>query len=53
MGKIAQPTRVAITGTAVSPGIYETLVAVGRERSLERIARALEWIDRSGTAPNA
>ena len=53
MGKIAQPTRVAITGTAVSPGIYETLVAVGRERSLERIARALDWIDRSGTAPNA
>ena len=53
MGKIAQPTRVAITGTSVSPGIYETLVAVGRERSLERIARAIEWIDRAVAPPNA
>ncbi|GAB6063087.1 glutamate--tRNA ligase [Deferrisoma palaeochoriense] len=41
MGKAAQPLRVAVTGTTVSPGIFETLVLVGREWALERIERAL------------
>ena len=36
-----QPIRVAITGTTVSPGIFESLAALGREDSLERIERAL------------
>ncbi|NND45462.1 MAG: glutamate--tRNA ligase [Xanthomonadales bacterium] len=44
MGKIAQPLRVALTGTAVSPSIDKTLWLVGRERSLERIDRALEYV---------
>jgi glutamyl-tRNA synthetase len=44
MGKIAQPLRVALTGTAVSPSIEKTLWLVGRERSLDRIATALEYI---------
>jgi glutamyl-tRNA synthetase len=41
-GKLYQPIRVAITGTSVSPGIFESLAALGRERSLERIERAVE-----------
>ena len=44
MGKIAQPLRVALTGTAVSPSIDKTLWLCGRDRSLARIARALEYI---------
>ena len=40
-GKGLQPIRVAITGTSISPGIFESLVALGRERSLQRIDRAL------------
>jgi glutamyl-tRNA synthetase len=44
MGKVAQPLRVALTGTSVSPSIDKTLWLVGRERSLERIARALEFV---------
>ena len=44
LGKIAQPLRVALTGTAVSPSIDKTLWLVGRERSLERIRRALEYV---------
>ncbi len=36
-----QPLRVAITGTTVSPGIFESLAALGRERSLERVQAAL------------
>jgi glutamyl-tRNA synthetase len=42
LGKLAQPIRVAVTGGPVSPGIYETLVAIGRERCLPRIRDALE-----------
>ncbi len=39
-GRVYQPIRVAITGTAVSPGIFESLAALGREESLARIATA-------------
>ncbi len=42
MGKVGQPLRIAITGTAMSPGIGDTLVLCGRERSLERIKKAAD-----------
>jgi glutamyl-tRNA synthetase len=41
LGKIAQPVRVAVTGTSVSPPIDATLALLGRERSLSRIDAAL------------
>jgi glutamyl-tRNA synthetase len=44
MGKIAQPVRVAVTGSAVSPGIFETLAALGQERSVSRIAAAVAFL---------
>ncbi len=40
-GKLYQPVRVAITGSTVSPGIFESLAALGREDSLARIDAAL------------
>ena len=44
MGRIAQPVRVAITGTAASPGIYETLAVLGKQRSVGRIADAIQFL---------
>lgn len=41
MGKVGQPLRVAITGTAMSPGIGDTMILVGKERVLARIERAI------------
>src|SRR5690606_30988008 len=41
-GKLYQPIRVAITGSSVSPGIFESLAALGREESLARIGRAID-----------
>ena len=41
-GRLYQPIRVAITGTSVSPGIFESLAALGREQSLARIGAAVE-----------
>jgi glutamyl/glutaminyl-tRNA synthetase len=43
-GQIAQPLRVAVTGTTVSPGIGETLAALGRESTLQRIDRCLRTV---------
>jgi glutamyl-tRNA synthetase len=39
--QVFQPVRVALAGTAVSPGIFETLTVLGREESLKRIVNAL------------
>ena len=41
MGKIAQPLRVAMTGTQVSPSIDHTVYLAGRDRALRRIEDAL------------
>ena len=45
MGKVAQPLRVAVTGEAASPGIGQTLALIGRERTLPRLARAVEFVE--------
>jgi glutamyl-tRNA synthetase len=39
---VYQPIRVAITGTTVSPGIFDSLAALGRDESLARIEEALK-----------
>jgi glutamyl-tRNA synthetase len=41
-GKVFQPVRVAIAGTTVSPGIFESVALLGREETLSRIDRALD-----------
>jgi glutamyl-tRNA synthetase len=40
-GRLYQPIRVAITGSSVSPGIFESLAALGREESIALIGAAL------------
>jgi glutamyl-tRNA synthetase len=39
---IFQPLRVALTGTTVSPGIFETVALLGREETLARLGNALK-----------
>jgi glutamyl-tRNA synthetase len=39
---IFQPLRVALTGTTVSPGIFETVALLGRDETLARVGRALD-----------
>src|SRR5207247_2283670 len=46
-----QPIRVAITGGTVSPGIFESLAALGREASLARIDAALERLSGEQSRP--
>ena len=44
-GRLYQPLRVAITGTSVSPGIFESLATLGREKTLERVRDAARRAD--------
>jgi len=53
LGKLAQPVRVAVTGTTASPGIYETLEVAGRARVLARLRQAVAWIRARADAAGA
>lgn len=44
LGNLAQPVRVAITGRTESPGIFEVLEIVGKEKTLKRLYRAIQSI---------
>jgi glutamyl-tRNA synthetase len=41
-GKVFQPLRLALTGASVSPGIFDVLLAAGRDLSLARLDQAVE-----------
>ncbi len=41
-GRIFQPIRVALTGTTISPGIFESIALLGRDETLTRIDKALQ-----------
>jgi len=42
LGQVAQPVRVVITGSTVSPGIYEVLEIVGKEKAIKRLRRVID-----------
>jgi glutamyl-tRNA synthetase len=44
LGKVAQPLRVAVCGSAVSPAIDITLALLGKEKTLARLERAIKYI---------
>jgi len=48
MGKVAQPLRVAITGTQVSPDIGWTVYLAGPDQALARLDAALARVERAG-----
>ena len=45
LGKVAQPVRVALTGSTVSPGIYEVIDVLGRDVTLARLEAGVRYID--------
>ena len=45
LGKIAQPVRVALTGGTVSPGIFEIIAVLGKERVVSRLQKAVQFIE--------
>ncbi len=45
--QVAQPVRVALTGGTVSPGIFEVMEILGKEKVIERLKRAVHHISTS------
>jgi len=44
LGNIAQPVRVAVTGRTESPGIFEVLEIIGKQKTLQRLEKAIQAI---------
>jgi len=44
LGKLAQPVRVALTGGTVSPGIFDVIEVMGKEKTIKRIEAAVGMI---------
>ena len=44
LGALAQPVRVALTGSTASPGLFDVMAILGREKTLARIAAAHAYI---------
>lgn len=44
LGKLAQPVRVALTGTTVSPGIYDVILLLGKDETLKRLGNVVQAI---------
>lgn len=44
LGKVAQPLRVAVCGTGMSPSIDVTLALLGRDKTLRRLQQAINYI---------
>ena len=44
LGKVIHPTRLALTGRTVSPGMFDVMVLLGKERTLARMQKAIEFI---------
>jgi glutamyl-tRNA synthetase len=45
LGGLAQPVRVAMTGGTESPGIFEVLEIIGKEKTIKRLQRSIETIE--------
>lgn len=47
--ELIHPTRLAITGRTVGPGLFEIIVLMGKQKTAERMRKAAEWIKANGT----
>jgi len=46
-GRLIHPTRLAITGRTAGPGIFEIMALLGRERTVERLKKAADYIEKN------
>jgi glutamyl-tRNA synthetase len=44
MNQLAQPVRAALTGRTISPGIFDVMLLLGRDRTLSRLSKAIDLI---------
>ncbi|MBI4557497.1 MAG: glutamate--tRNA ligase [Candidatus Hydrogenedentes bacterium] len=51
LGELVHPTRLALTGKSVGPGLFELAELLGKETCLARIDRAIQYIAKKGEVP--
>ncbi len=52
-GDVIMPARIALTGKKVSPGIFDVILLLGRERTVERLRRAAARLEAESPAPTS
>jgi len=52
-GEVIMPARIALTGKKVSPGIFDVMLLLGRERTVERLRSAAERLEAEYPAPTS
>lgn len=52
-GQVMMPVRIAITGTKASPPLSASIRLIGRERTIERLSRAIELINTQGSGQHS
>ncbi len=52
-GEVIMPARIALTGKKVTPGIFDVMLLLGRERTVARLKRAAERLSAASPAPAA
>jgi len=50
-GEVIMPARIALTGKKVSPGIFDVMLLLGRERTVRRLRQAAERLEAESPAP--
>ncbi len=50
-GEVIMPARIALTGKKVSPGIFDVILLLGRERTVERLRHAADRLEAESIAP--
>jgi glutamyl-tRNA synthetase len=53
LGALAQAARVALTGRAVSPGIFEVMAILGKDVALHRLAKAIRTLGEAPDQPDS
>ncbi|MDP8208806.1 MAG: glutamate--tRNA ligase [Candidatus Electryonea clarkiae] len=51
-GKLIHPTRLAVTGIGGGPGLYDVLIALGKEKVINRMKWLADLLREKGTPPN-
>ncbi|HMI30865.1 MAG TPA: hypothetical protein VK527_03930, partial [Candidatus Limnocylindrales bacterium] len=52
-GEVIMPARIALTGKKVSPGIFDVMLLLGRERTVERLRHAADRLEAESPAPTS
>jgi glutamyl-tRNA synthetase len=48
-GEVIHPTRMALSGRTMGPGLFELMIILGKEKSLARLQRAIDFIKECNT----